>query len=127
MFLLGLAIALVLALHIAIAILLVRKYLGTRDVSFIWLGVAVVIWPLVSSFLGAGQRILVDSFSTQQPLGVFLAHMFPFSLVKGGKITLGALVSTLDISRELSGAALLLVAILYLCKTKRIAPAHLQS
>ena len=36
-----------LALHLVLAVVLVRKYLQTRDVGFVWLGMAVVIWPVI--------------------------------------------------------------------------------
>jgi hypothetical protein len=34
-----------LLLHLAIAVILVRKFIQTRDIGFIWLGAAVVIGP----------------------------------------------------------------------------------
>lgn len=33
-------------LHLAITAALVHKYLLTRDIGVVWLGVAVVLWPL---------------------------------------------------------------------------------
>ena len=39
---------------LALAIVLVRKYLRTCDMGFVWLGVAGVIWPLVSGLLVSG-------------------------------------------------------------------------
>jgi hypothetical protein len=75
--------ALVLLLNLAVAIILVPGYLRTRDVGFIWLGVAVVIWPLVSRMLEAGEHVLVGRVRSAA------GEMFPFSLVASGQITLG--------------------------------------
>ena len=35
------------SLILAIIVVLTRKYLTTRDVGFIWLGIAVLAWPRV--------------------------------------------------------------------------------
>ena len=45
-----------LLLHLAIAVVLVRKYARTRDVGLVWPGVAVVVWPIVSRLLDLGSR-----------------------------------------------------------------------
>src|SRR5262245_34389866 len=44
------------ALFVAVAILLVRTYRRTHAIGFIWLGVAVLVWPLAARPL----RFLVD-------------------------------------------------------------------
>jgi hypothetical protein len=46
--------------YLAIATVLVRRYLRTRDVGFVWLGMAVIVWPLLSSLLGYGQRLFIQ-------------------------------------------------------------------
>src|SRR5260370_18895100 len=43
---------------LALAIVLVRKYVRTRDIGFVWLGAAGVIWPLVSGLLVSRLLIL---------------------------------------------------------------------
>jgi hypothetical protein len=52
---------LVIVLYFAIALLLIRKYLRTRDAAFIWLSAAVSFWPfcrlLLLRPLG---RVLID-------------------------------------------------------------------
>ena len=100
--------ALTLILHIAIAIILFRKFLKTRDVGFIWLGVAVVIWPLVSRLL---EHVFIDRLARHQLVG-----FYPFSL--HGQMSLGNLVASLALLQQLIGICLLLVAVLYLAKTK---------
>ena len=106
-------VALALVLHLAIAVVLVRKYLRTRDVGFVWLGLAVVIWPLVSRLLEHGELVLIDRLVKGQSVGYF-----PFSLVERGQITIGGLVTSLNLLQQLVGIGLLLVAVLYLYKTK---------
>jgi hypothetical protein len=51
---------LIVALYLAMAILLVRKYRRTRDVGFAWLCAAVVGWPLLSPVLEIAQRAGMD-------------------------------------------------------------------
>lgn len=49
----------VFALYMALAFFLLRKYKSTGDAGFIWLGVAVILWPFLSSLLGwAGHRAM---------------------------------------------------------------------
>ncbi len=105
--------ALALVLHVAIAAVLIRKYLLTRDVGFVWLGVAVVVWPIVSGFLSYGRGVLIDRLSDGKSVG-----FYPFTLVEHGQMTLGALVASLGAIQQIIGVCLLLIAILYLSKTK---------
>jgi hypothetical protein len=109
-------VALAVVLHFVIAIILVRKYLRTRDVGFIWLGVAVVIWPLVCRLLELGERSLIDRVVHHSVVG-----FYPFSLVVHGQMTLGGLVASLSLFHQLTGTCLLLVAVLYLSKAKNTA------
>jgi hypothetical protein len=80
--------AFALFLHLVIAVVLVRKYVRTRDVGLIWLGVAVVVWPLVPPLLGAGERVFIDRLGRHQSVG-----LYPFSLVARGDMILGSLVA----------------------------------
>jgi len=99
-------------LHVAIAAILARQYLRTRDVGLVWLGVAVVIWPLVSQLLGAGERVSIDRALHRQSV------IYPFTLVGSGQITAGSLVMSLAVCQELIGICLLLVAVLYISRSK---------
>jgi hypothetical protein len=105
--------ALAFLLHFAIAIVLVRKYLRTRDVAFVWLGVAVVVWPVVSQLMGVGARPVIDRVVRHEWTGVY-----PFSLVARGQVTVGELVFYLGLFQQLVGVCLLFVAVLYLSKTR---------
>ena len=92
--------AIAVALYLAIATLLVRKYLSTHDVGFVWLGVAVIVWPLLSSLLGYGQRLFVHRVGS------------------GPSYTIGELVVVIIYARQIIGLALLFTAVFYLSKTK---------
>lgn len=104
-------VTLVAVLYLATATVLVRQYLRVRDVSFLWLGVAVVVWPLLSVLLGVGQQIVTNRLTRGE------AVFFPFTLVQRGRLSLGGLAMSLDLSRQLIGVGLLLVAVFYLCRT----------
>jgi hypothetical protein len=96
-------------LQLAIAVTLVRKYVRTKDVGFVWLGMAVVIWPFMKVLV---VRVFFDRFIHGQ-LG-----FYPFSLVEHGQMSVGSFVTLVNLLQQLIGFGLLLVAVLYLCKAK---------
>jgi hypothetical protein len=98
-------------LHLAIAAILVRKYVRTRDVGFVWLGAAVVVWPLVTRLMEAGESVYIGRLVRHQFVG-----FYPFSLVESGKMTLGNLVASVQLVEQLIGVCLLLIAVAYLYK-----------
>jgi hypothetical protein len=100
---------LVLILNLALAVVLIRKYLHTRDVGFVWLGLAVLIWPLLSRILG---RFLADA-AVHRRFG-----FYPFSLIARGQMTMGAWALIIGSLEQCIGVALLLVAVLYLCRQR---------
>lgn len=104
---------LALLLHLAIAVVLIRKYLRTHDVGFIWLGIAVVVWPLVSRLVDLGSRGLINRIVHHESVG-----FYPFSLVASGQMTLGELMLYLGLFGQLVGVCLLFVAVLYLANTR---------
>jgi hypothetical protein len=95
-----------------------KKYMRTRDAGFIWLGVAVVIWPAVSSLLDQRRDALFDRLVKHQPIG-----FYPFSLVERGDITIGGLFTALATGQHLVGVLLLLVAVAYLYRANGSHPA----
>jgi hypothetical protein len=100
-------------LYLAVAVVLVRKYLRTRDIGFVWLGVAVLIWPLVSGLLGRGESVLGLHASSGHGDG-----FFPFSLVSSGQISVGDLFTSVHLLLNLIGIGLLLVAVIYLSRAR---------
>ena len=102
-------VGLTVVLQLAIATVLVRKYLRTRDVGFVWLGVAVVIWPLVLQLLNIGEHSAIDRY-----LSGHLTGFFPFTLIERGQATMADLIRSFVFLRSLVGTVLLLIAVLYL-------------
>lgn len=74
------------AVLIAIAWALVAKYRHRCDRGLFWFGGALVIWPLIRTFLVYGEKSMLNRVANGQPTGVF-----PFSLVEQGTITLSYL------------------------------------
>ena len=101
-------------LYAAIAWALISKYRSTRDPGLLWLGVALVIWPIVSWALSYGDKVMLDRLSSGKPVGIS-----PFSLVQRNVITLGTLMALLSYLKSLVGSALVLVGILNLYKHGR--------
>lgn len=104
-------VGLVIILHIVLALLLARKYLLTRGVAYLWLGVAVILWPIITRVLDYGEGILIRRLGSGQLIG-----FYPFSLVERGQMTIGSLLLSLNLLQQFIGVGLLLVAVLYLCK-----------
>lgn len=102
-----------LLLHVAIAVVLVRRYLRTRDAGLIWLGIAVVVWPLVSRMLQLASRPFIDRLVHHEWIG-----FYPFKLVATGQMTIGQLVIYLGSLSQLVGICLLFVAVLYLANPR---------
>jgi hypothetical protein len=102
-----------LVLYVAIAAILVRQYLRTRDVGLVWLGLAVIGWPAVSRLLEIGEKVFIDRLIRHQPVG-----FYPFTLVASGQITIGSLMTSFAVFQKLIGVCLLLVAVLYLSRAK---------
>jgi len=100
-------------LYLALALVLAAKYMRTRDAGFIWLGVAVVLWPLAAYWLDRGEGVLLNRVVHGEPVG-----MYPFSLVSSGRMTVGEFIRLTGSVQQLIGVALLLVAILFLSRAK---------
>jgi hypothetical protein len=68
---------------------------------------------LVSRLFERGEHVFIDRLARHQSVG-----FYPFSLVERGQMTLGNLVVSLALFQQLIGICLLLVAVLYLARTK---------
>lgn len=104
---------LIILLYVALAVVLVLKWLRTRDTGIAWLGIAVVIWPLIVRLLVWGETIEARRLWMHQPVG-----LFPFSAVERGEVSMGMLFTTLSSLQQLIGVALVLIAVIYLYKGK---------
>lgn len=110
--------SLVVALQLALLVALVTKYLRTRDAGFVWLGVAVIVWPLASWLLNWGVRVQINS-----SLRGHRAGFFPFTLIQSGEVTPGEFSMSFTLLDRTISVALLLIAVLVLARRKREARA----
>jgi hypothetical protein len=101
-------------LAVAIIVALTRKYLRTRDIGFVWLGVAAIIWPLASGFLAASLRMIVRRGINGSPVAVY-----PLSLIGHGELTYGTVLLVFNMARQVIATSLMLIAILYLHRLPR--------
>ena len=98
------------AVLMLIAAILTVNFARTRNSGFLWLMVALVVWPLASSVVGAvGVRPAIDRLIAGDEVGYF-----PFSLVERGHIALGSLLTMLMYFNRLVRSALLIIAIVKL-------------
>ena len=95
-----------LILYLAIALVLIQKYRRTRDAGFVWLGIAVIVWPLAANVITWGERVAIDRLARHQSVG-----FYPFTLVERGAATLGSLVFGLAAGQQIVGLVLLLIAV----------------
>ena len=91
-------------LYIIAAVLLVRRYLRTRDAGLLWLGAAVLVWPYMSRLLQRGE--------------LRLALHSSFRFVLGVQMSPGNFYTLLQSFNQVIGAGFVLVAILYLTKNR---------
>lgn len=96
-------------LRLVIGVILVRKYSLTRQIGFLWLGAAVVVWPLIQLMLSGIERELLAQYSSGG-----LKEVYPFSLVAQGQATVGGLVGMVSVVESMIGIGLLLVAVMLL-------------
>ena len=95
-------------LYSAVAVLLVWKYRGTRDAGFLWLGLPLVLLPLVALPLALWLQAGVDRLALGQ------GSTFPFTLVAQGRLTMGTLLTLLNLVEHVVWGVLSLVAVLAL-------------
>ena len=104
----------ILLFDIIVALVLARSYASTRDAGFLWLGAAVIVWPFVSGWLQVGQQYLVNRVNHHP------AVLFTF-LRGHAEFTINDLLdvlNTLTVLRSVVGAGLMLVAVVYLGRSR---------
>jgi len=101
--------ALVLVLYLAITTLIVRKYRQSHNVGFVWLFLAVVVWPLLAPLPEYGQHVLVDRIGRQ----------VASQMSSQSNFTAGDLVTIMTYAQRAIGLVLLFVAVFYLCLSKQ--------
>jgi hypothetical protein len=96
-------------LYCAVGVLLIWKYRATRDAGFLWLGPPLVLLPFgalpVALWLQAG----VDRLVLGQQVNIF-----PFTLVEQGYLTMGGLLTLLNLVEHMAWGILSLVAVVAL-------------
>jgi hypothetical protein len=95
----------------AIAVILVRKFLRTRNTGFILLGLATVIWPLVHLLVLHWESKIVARMAISG-----FPEFFPFGQAGHAGISVGSLLELLEALERLVGVVLLLAAVWYLCR-----------
>ena len=101
--------AAILLLYAAVAALLVWKYRRTGDTGFLWLGLPLVLLPLVALPLALWLQVGVDRLARGHPVSAF-----PFTLVEQGRLTLGGLLTLLNLVEHVVWGGLSLIAVLAL-------------
>ena len=105
----GLLGAVTFALYAAVAVLLACKYRRSGDVGFLWLGLPLVLLPLVALPLALWLQAGVDRLVLGQQVSTF-----PFTLVEQGRLTMGSLLTLLNLMEHVVWGVLALIAILAL-------------
>ena len=100
---------LIIGSYLAIAVILLRKFLRTRNLGFVLLGFATVIWPLVHSLLQYWESKIVLRMSIRG-----FPEFFPFGQAGHAGIDFGSVLGLLAVFERLMGVILLLVAVWYL-------------
>ena len=94
-------------MYLALIAALVVRYIHTRDVGFLWLGLAIVVWPLVAGLASRfGVRPIIDRIAAGEKVGVY-----PFTLVESGRLTLGSLMMIFAYLQTIIRQGLLLMAV----------------
>ncbi len=101
-------------LYSAVAVLLVRKYRRTGDAGLLWLGLPLVLLPLVALPLALWLQTGVDRLILGQRVSIF-----PFTLVEQGRLTMGGLLTWLNLLEHVVWGVLSLVAVLALRGTRK--------
>jgi len=102
----GLLGATTLLLYSAVAVLLLWKYRIGRDPGFLWLGLPLVLLPVVALPLAFWLQNGVDRLADGGQVS-----KFPFTLVEQGRLTLGSLLTLLNVLQHVVWGVLSLVAI----------------
>ena len=110
-----LASAIMFLLYLALAAVLIRKHKSTGDAGFLWLGVAVVLWPLVSNLIFSwGGQLLMQHFMN--------GHTAEHAASGTGLTSSGNPQIALDLVQKAIGIVLLLIAVRFLSQKESNLP-----
>ena len=98
---------------VGIAAALVLKYWLTKDPGFLWLGAALVVWPLITAALRPLHGAMIERLVSARPV-----QYFPWSLIEQQQITAGELTCMLWYAGRVVQYSLVLVGISLLCRSR---------
>jgi hypothetical protein len=96
-------------LYSVMAVLLVRKYRRTGEAGFLWLGLPLVVLPFAALPLAFWLQEGVDRLELGEQVSIF-----PFTLVEQGRLTVGSLLTLLNLVEHVVWGLSALVAVLAL-------------
>jgi hypothetical protein len=100
-------------LYLAIAVILIRKYRRTRDHGLLWLGLPLVLFPFAALSLVSWMQMTADRLALGQQVG-----FFPYSLVEDGHLSLGSLLTALNLVEHTAWGLSALAAVLILSRRR---------
>jgi hypothetical protein len=95
------------ALFVLIAVALAFKHRQSGQAGFLWLIMPLALLPLIGVVVANWIEVSVDGLQTTPP-----NVTFPFSLVESGRMSLGRVLSLLNMVQHLVWSTLVLVGIL---------------
>lgn len=95
---------------IALGVILIRRYVQTRNIGYVVLGLALPLWPLLSWAPSLFLRNQIDRVASGKEA------VFPFSLLDG-RMTLGQIVATFSYGTRLVQISLVLLGFLLLSRS----------
>jgi hypothetical protein len=99
--------AIVFVLYLVLLATLLRKYKSTGEAGFVWLGLAVIVWPILSNLLGWGGHALIEHIVSN--------HLFKPKASQGAGLNpTDSLSILLDFVRQFVGIILLLISVHFL-------------
>jgi hypothetical protein len=101
---------------VALGVLLIQRYVATRNVGFLILAIALVAWPVLMMPLDLYIKAQLDASATGGDV------RYPFTLITEGRRTAGTVVATVGYVRE---SARLLLALLGFAMLVRSSSSHM--
>ena len=93
----------------SLTFVLATRYLETRQAGFLWLGAALVLWPIAIQLIDHFSQTARTRLVTGQPV-----TLFPFSLVAKGHMSLIMMNRWVSGAKQFVGLALAFVGVLVL-------------
>ncbi|MFC1672058.1 hypothetical protein ACFL01_02860 [Planctomycetota bacterium] len=100
-----------LGLYAATFVILLRCYRWSGNKGFLWLGVAVAVWPIVDIVL---QNVLTHY--QQVVINGERPGLFPYSIMATGSVTLGTFRMYHDLIKDVVGSSLVFLSVIMVWK-----------